>query len=187
MFNHLSSQPDLNWWNEAVRSEFDAIVRFWFDRGIAGFRIDVCNLIVKDAELRDNPPATDADDPGAQALGQRTVYNGNRPEVHDVIRRWRAIADSYDPPRVLIGETPVEEPGTLARFYGDGDELNLAFNFPFITAPFEAGPLRQHRRRDRGAAAPGRLAGVDGLEPRHVPVGDPMGRRRSGARSAPRS
>ncbi len=61
MFNHLSSQPDLNWWNRDVHAEFDAIVRFWFDRGIAGFRIDVCNLIVKDAELRDNPPATDAD------------------------------------------------------------------------------------------------------------------------------
>ena len=142
MFNHLSSQPDLNWWNDDVRREFDAIVRFWFDRGIAGFRIDVCNLIVKDAELRDNPPTTEADDPGDQMLGQRPVYNGNRPEVHDVIRRWRAIADSYDAPRVLIGETPVADPQALARFYGNDDELNLAFNFPFITAAFAAEPLR---------------------------------------------
>ena len=143
MFNHLSSQPDLNWWNADVRSAFDDIVRFWFDRGIAGFRIDVCNLIIKDAALRDNPPTTDADDPDERMLGQRMVYNGNRPEVHDVIRGWRALADSYDPPRVLIGETPVADPDALARFYGRDDELNLAFNFPFITAAFAADPLRQ--------------------------------------------
>jgi alpha-glucosidase len=144
LHNHLSQQPDLNWWNEEVRSTFDDVLRFWFDRGVAGFRIDVCNMIVKDAELRDNPPATEADDLGAQALGQRTVYNGNRPEVHDVIRRWRRLGDAYDPPRVLVGETAVEEREALARFYGrDGDELNLAFNFPFITAAFEAEPLRR--------------------------------------------
>jgi alpha-glucosidase len=144
MFNHLPQQPDLNWWNDGVRAEFDGILRFWSDRGVAGFRIDVCNLIVKDAELRDNPPATDEDDPGTRALGQRVVFNGNRPEVHDVIRHWREIADSYEAPRVLIGETPVEKSDELARFYGvDGDELHLAFNFPFITAPLDAEPLRR--------------------------------------------
>ncbi|HEX4492811.1 MAG TPA: alpha-amylase family glycosyl hydrolase [Acidimicrobiia bacterium] len=143
MHNHLAEQPDLNWWNDEVRAEFDRIVRFWFDRGIAGFRIDVCNIIVKDAELRDNPPATAADDIGAQALGQRTVYNGNRPEVHDVLRAWRGIAESYrSSPRILIGETPVDDGETLARFYGEGDELNLAFNFPFIGAPLAAEPMR---------------------------------------------
>jgi alpha-glucosidase len=144
MYNHLPEQPDLNWWNDDVRAEFDNILRFWFDRGVAGFRIDVCNLIVKDAELRDNPPATDDDDPAARALGQRVVFNGNRPEVHDVIRHWRSLADSYDPPRVLIGETPVDKSDELARFYGvDGDELHLAFNFPFIMAPLDATPLRR--------------------------------------------
>ena len=142
MFNHLSSQPDLNWWNDDVRATFDEIVRFWFDRGIAGFRIDVCNLIVKDKELRDNPAATEADGAEEQAFGQKLVYNGNRPEVHDVIRGWRAIADAYPEPRILIGETPVDDGEALARFYGDDDELNLAFNFPFITAEFAVGPLR---------------------------------------------
>ena len=111
LHNHLSEQPDLNWWNEEVRSEFDEIFRFWFDRGVAGFRIDVCNIIIKDALLRDNPPATEDDDFEAQLFGQRPVYNGNRPEVHDVIRRWRALADSYDTPRTLIGETPVKVDG----------------------------------------------------------------------------
>jgi alpha-glucosidase len=154
MFNHLSSQPDLNWWNADVRSTFDDIVRFWFDRGIAGFRIDVCNLIVKDAELRDNPPATETDDLGARAIGQRTVYNGNRPEVHDVIRHWRAIAESYETPRVLIGETPVDHGDALARFYGD-DQLNLAFNFPFITAAFAAEPLRRIVEETEALLPPG--------------------------------
>ncbi len=142
LHNHLSEQPDLNWWNEEVRNEFDAILRFWFDRGVAGFRIDVCNIIVKDARLRDNPPATPDDDFEAQLFGQRPVYNGNRPEVHDVLRRWRLLAESYDTPRALIGETPVKVE-ELATYYGDGsDELHLAFNFPFLTAPFDATTMR---------------------------------------------
>jgi alpha-glucosidase len=142
LHNHLVEQPDLNWWNEEVRNVFDAILRFWFDRGVAGFRIDVCNIIIKDAQLRDNPPATPDDDFEAQLFGQRTVYNGNRPEVHDVIRRWRRLAESYDTPRTLIGETPVKIED-LAKYYGDGgDELHLAFNFPFITAPFDAPSMR---------------------------------------------
>ena len=142
LHNHLTEQPDLNWWNEEVRQAFDDILRFWFDRGVAGFRIDVCNGIVKDAELRDNPPATADDDFEAQMFGQRPVYNGNRPEVHEVIRRWRRIADSYQPARVLVGETPVPL-DELAPYYGNGhDELHLAFNFPFIGAPLETEPMR---------------------------------------------
>jgi alpha-glucosidase len=143
LHNHLSEQPDLNWWNEEVRDAFDAIMAFWLDRGVAGFRIDVCNIIIKDAELRDNPPATEDDDFEAQLFGQRPVYNGNRPEVHEVLRRWRALTDSFDPPRVLVGETPVKV-DALAAYYGNGaDELHLAFNFPFLTAPFEAAAMRQ--------------------------------------------
>ena len=55
LHNFLPAQPDLNWWNEEVRDEFDDILRFWFDRGVAGFRIDVANGLIKDRELRDNP------------------------------------------------------------------------------------------------------------------------------------
>jgi alpha-glucosidase len=143
LHNHLREQPDLNWWNDEVRDAFDGILRFWFDRGVDGFRIDVCNIIVKDALLRDNPPATPDDPWDVQAFGQRPVYNANRPEVHDVLRRWRRIAESYEPPRVLLGETPVDDSASLSAFYGaDLDELQLAFNFPFINAPFEAGPMR---------------------------------------------
>jgi alpha-glucosidase len=142
LHNHLSEQPDLNWWNDAVRDTFDGIFAFWADRGVAGFRIDVCNIIIKDAELRDNPPATEDDDFEAQMFGQRSVYNANRPEVHEVLRRWRRLADRYDEPRLLIGETPVPV-DQLVEYYGDGhDELQLAFNFNFISAPLAAAEMR---------------------------------------------
>lgn len=145
MHNHLSEQPDLNWWNEEVRVAFDEIIGFWFDRGIAGFRIDVCNVIVKDALLRDNPIADEDDDFEIQLFGQKPVYNANRPEVHEVIGHWRQIADAYIEPKLLLGETPVAIED-LAAFYGvdpdggerdGGAELHLAFNFPFISSVFE--------------------------------------------------
>ena len=143
LHNFLPAQPDLNWWNIEVRGAFDQILRFWFDRGVSGFRIDVCHMIVKDAELRDNPPATADDHWMTRVFGQRPVHNSNQPEVHDVIRRWRRLAESYDPPRLLLGETNVNELDTLASFYGNGDdELHLGFNFPFINAGFEAADLR---------------------------------------------
>jgi alpha-glucosidase len=156
MHNHLTEQPDLNWWNEEVRDVFDEIIRFWFDRGVDGFRIDVCNIIVKDAELRDNPPPT-VDDPFDQQLfGQRPVYNANRPELHDVLKRWRTIADSYEPPRLLLGETPIDDVATLAQFYGtDLDELHLAFNFPFINAPLDAAAMRDVVARIEANLPPG--------------------------------
>jgi alpha-glucosidase len=141
LHNFLPEQPDLNWWNPSVRDAFDDIYRFWFDRGVAGFRIDVAQGIVKDQELRDNPPATADDPPDVRAHGQRSVYNMERPEVHDVLRRWRALADSYRPSRILIGETYVVDIHTLGRFYGTGDELHLAFNFTYVHAPLEAAAL----------------------------------------------
>jgi alpha-glucosidase len=131
LHNFLPEQPDLNWWNEDVRNAFDDILRFWLDRGVAGFRIDVANAIVKDRELRDNP------EPGDY------TYNANRDEVHDVFRRWRRLVDEYEPDRILLGETWVLELDRLAHFYGNGrDELHLAFNFPFVFSELTAGALR---------------------------------------------
>jgi alpha-glucosidase len=143
LHNFLADQPDLNWWNEEVRNEFDRVLRFWFDRGVAGFRIDVAHMVVKDALLRDNPAATDDDHWMVRLMGQRQVYNGNRPEVHDVIRRWRQIADSYDPPRILVGETHVFDTEAMLSFYGAGDELSLAFNFLLLHSRFEADAMRK--------------------------------------------
>jgi alpha-glucosidase len=136
LHNFLPEQPDLNWWNEEVREAFDGILRFWFDRGIAGLRIDVANGIVKDQSLRDDPPSTPDDHPRTSSTGLRPVYNMNRPEVHDVHRRWRRIADSYDPARVLIGETWLFDLNDLMLYYGRDDELHLPLNFPFIFSEF---------------------------------------------------
>jgi alpha-glucosidase len=142
LHNFLPEQPDLNWWwNPKITDEFDAILRFWFDRGISGFRIDVCHMIVKDRLLRDNPPATESDPFVMQMFGQRPTYNERQPEVHEVIKRWRKIGETYDPPRLFVGETSVDRVEDLIPFYGAGDELQLAFNFPFIESPFEPGPL----------------------------------------------
>jgi len=143
LHNFEAGQPDLNWWNDDVGREFDEILRFWWDRGVAGFRIDVCNMMIKDKELRDNPPATKDDPIDQQFMGVRYVYNSDRPEAHDILKHWRTIAEGYQPERVLIGETNVDTLERLAEFYGTGlDELHGGFNFQFMHAPFEAAALR---------------------------------------------
>jgi alpha-glucosidase len=140
LHNFDPKQPDLDWWNEDVRQEFDDILRFWFERGIAGFRIDVAHGIVKDRELRDNPAATEEDIEHFRKIGQRPVFSMNRPEVHDVLRRWRKVSESHD--AILVGETYVHDIETLVAFYGQGtDELHLAFNFVFLLADFEVQTL----------------------------------------------
>jgi alpha-glucosidase len=140
LHNFDPKQPDLDWWNEDVRAEFDDILRFWYERGVAGFRIDVAHGIVKDRELRDNPDATEEDNEHLRRLGQRPVFSMNRPEVHDVLRRWREVSDPYD--GILVGETYVHDLEALAAFYGNGiDELHLAFNFVFLLAKFEVEAL----------------------------------------------
>ena len=114
-------QPDLDWWNDDVRAEFDGILRSWFDRGVRGLRIDVAHALVKDRELRD---------------GQR--YLRNRPEVHEVYRRWQEIAAEYHPKPTLMGETYVE----LDQLPAYWQHLDLAQSFPFLRAPFELDALR---------------------------------------------
>jgi alpha-glucosidase len=140
--NFLAAQADLNWWNDEVRDEFDGILRSWFDRGVSGFRIDVAHMIVKDHELRANPPATPDDTVLDQLRGQRPEFTSNRPEVHEVHRHWRSVANEYDPPRLLVGETFVDRVDQVVPYYGVGDELGLAFNIPFLFAPFEGPALR---------------------------------------------
>jgi alpha-glucosidase len=131
LHNFLPEQPDLNWWNPRVREAFDDVLRFWLGRGVAGYRIDVAHGIVKDRALRDNP------DPAV------STYNANRDDVHELFRAWRHLVDGYSPERILLGETWVMELERLARFYGNGgDELHLAFNFPFALSPLAPEALR---------------------------------------------
>jgi len=139
LHSFLESQADLNWREPAVHAEFREILRFWFDRGIAGFRIDVAQGLYKDARLRDNPPGS-PDDPLVGRSGQQPVHTMNQPESHGVFRDWRKIADGYQPPRLLLGETWVNL-SDLALYYGHDDELQLGFNFPFVFAPFAASEL----------------------------------------------
>ena len=110
--------------------------------GIAGFRIDVAHMVIKDRELRDNPPPGEGATFMEQVRGQRQEFNSLRPEVHDVHRRWRAVADSYDPQRLLVGETFVE---------------HLEDLFPFLARrsapPRLQHPVRPHRRSTRRRSA----------------------------------
>ena len=141
----LPTQPDLNWWNDDVAERFDDIMRFWFARGVAGFRIDVCHSIVKDRELRDDPPVTADDHRALRRRAVKPVYSANRPELHDVLRRWRSLADAHaaDDPPILVGETYVLELDELMPYYGTGrDQLHLAFNFLFVHADLDAEQMR---------------------------------------------
>jgi alpha-glucosidase len=114
------AQPDLDWWNPDVRDEFDDILRFWFDRGVRGSRIDVAHAIIKDRELRD----------GVQFSGD--------PAVHDVFARWQQVAAEYHPKPVLMGETYV----TLDEIPPFWQHLDLVQNFPFQNAEFALSELR---------------------------------------------
>jgi alpha-glucosidase len=154
LHNYLPEQPDLNWWQPAVHREFREILEFWFDRGVAGFRVDVAHGLYKDAGLRDNPPLT-ADNPLEGRFGLRAVYNANRPQTHGVFRDWRKIAGSYSPARLLLGETWVADPEQMASYYGRDDELQLAFNFPFAFADFDAPGLAGVVRRTLAALPSG--------------------------------
>jgi alpha-glucosidase len=118
-------QPDLNWDNPAVeKAAFDAM-RFWLDRGIAGFRLDAIPTLFEDPQLRDEPVK-----PGLNAQGDpnlEEIYTANLPKVHDVIRRMRKMASSYPGNRVLIGETYLPNTAELDKWYGGTahDELDL--------------------------------------------------------------
>jgi alpha-glucosidase len=131
-------QPDLNWQNGEVRAEFDSILRFWFDLGLDGFRIDVAHGLAKDVALPDLAAGADPWTPAEDHpfWGQDAT--------HDVYRAWRRIADAYHGDRVFIGEIgPMgpEGPARLARYLRP-DELHQAFNFDFLRKPWDANELR---------------------------------------------
>jgi alpha-glucosidase len=136
----LKEQPDLNWRNPAVRNAMYDALRFWLDRGIDGFRVDVLWMLIKDDQFRDNPPNL-AHAPERGSYDRLLpVYTSDLPEVHDVIAELRAVLDAYGE-RVLIGEIylPVER---LMAYYGrDLRGAHLPFNFQLIDAPWSASAL----------------------------------------------
>lgn len=118
-------QPDLNWRNPAVEKAMFDTMRFWLDRGVAGFRLDAIPSLFEDPQLRNEPETG-----GVNAYGDpnvNTEYTDNLPEVHGVIRRMRAMVDSYPDDRVLIGETYLPNTAELYKWYGGDahDELQL--------------------------------------------------------------
>jgi len=139
-----TTQPDLNWENPDVHAEFRDILRFWFDRGIDGFRIDVAHGLVKEAGLPDFDNPEDASGlPGFEEgdASQAHAPYWDQDGVHEIYREWRRVADEYDPPRVFCGETWVPNPERLAR-YQRPDELHTSFNFGYLTAGWDADAMR---------------------------------------------
>lgn len=137
----LKEQPDLNWRNPDVVEAMHDVLRFWLDRGVDGFRIDALWHVIKDAEFRDNPPNPDFREGMNPHSALAQLYTGDRPEVMDVIAGFRALADSCEGDRVLIGEAylPLHR---IAAYYGeDGRGVHLPFNFTLLAAPWTAAEL----------------------------------------------
>ena len=144
LHSFLPEQPDLNWWNPEVRQAFDAILRFWLDRGVDGFRIDVAHRMARDPDLRDNPiyPVMPGE-PLAFWTDEERPMDQDHPEVHAIHRRFRRTLDEY-PGSVAIGEVFILDTRRLVRYYGEtGDQLHLAFNFAFLRAPWTADAFRE--------------------------------------------
>jgi alpha-glucosidase len=134
LHHFLPEQPDLNWWNKKVHDEIQDVMRFWLDRGVDGFRIDVASGLIRDERLRNNPRL--------QLLGRPRRRNWDLDEVHEIHRGWRKVLDSYDGDRMAVGEIGVRDLRRLVRYYGNDDELQLSFNFHFLEQPWVAERFR---------------------------------------------
>ena len=134
LHHFLPEQPDLNWRNDAVRKEIDDVMRFWLDRGVDGFRVDVASGLIRDERLRDNPRL--------HLRGWPRRRNWDLDEVHEIHRGWRKVLDSYDGDRMAVGEIGVRDLRRHVRYYGDDDELQLSFNFHFLEQPWVAERFR---------------------------------------------
>jgi len=130
----LPEQPDLNWANPEVEAAMHEVLRFWLDRGIDGFRMDVIHLIGKDPSLPDDP---------ADLAGLSHVPLNDRPETHTLLRGLRRLLDAYPGDRVSVGEVYLLDTAQVVEYLGAGDELHLAFNFPPLFAPWDAAKWRR--------------------------------------------
>ena len=159
------AQPDLDWTNPEVQTEFEDVLRFWFDRGVDGFRIDVAHGLAKAAGLPDageRPSGIPHKDPHPA---------WDQDEVHEIYRAWRRIGDSYDPPRVFVAESWAPDNERLAR-YVRHDELHAAFQFDLLGTPFAAEAMRaaidDARTQSAAVGAPSTWVLSNHDVPRHV-------------------
>ncbi len=141
LHSFLREQPDLNFRNPEVVAAMHQVLRFWLDRGVDGFRVDVIAQMIKDAQFRDNPEV-----PAGQHLSQlerlayEQRYSSDQPEVHEIIRGFRRVLDSYRD-RMMVGEVWPREQRSLADYLRP-DELQQAFNFRFLFSPWNASAFR---------------------------------------------
>ncbi|MDP9387234.1 MAG: alpha-amylase family glycosyl hydrolase, partial [Actinomycetota bacterium] len=141
----LPEQPDLNWANPEVVGAMHAVLRFWLDRGIDGFRVDVVHGLGKDPALPDDPP---------ELGGTPHSSINDHPSTHALLRDLRRLVDTYPGDRMLVGEVYLLDTAKVATYYGRGDELHLAFNFPPLFAPWDAGAWREEIERAEAELGP---------------------------------
>ncbi|MEI2827007.1 MAG: alpha-amylase family glycosyl hydrolase [Dermatophilaceae bacterium] len=155
-----SSQPDWDWTNPQVRAEFESVLRFWLDRGVAGFRVDVAHGLIKAEGLPDHPGVqhvlggiVDGPERGELLPTNISPY-WDQDGVHEIYAEWRAIVDSYgDPARILCAEAWVWPPERMARYLRE-DEMHQAFAFDFLESAWDASTLRSAIDHDLAAMAP---------------------------------
>jgi alpha-glucosidase len=149
----LKEQADLNWRNPDVRAAMTDVLRFWFDRGVDGFRIDVLWHCIKAEDLRDNPLNPDFRPAQGEKFMVLQQHSANQPEIHEIANAFRALADGYGE-RLLVGEIclPVEQ---LMTYYGSPEApgVHLPFNFQLFDAPWDA-RIIAHIIEDYEAALP---------------------------------
>jgi len=133
----LKEQPDLNWRHPEVRREMYAAMRFWLERGVDGFRVDVLWHLIKDAEWRDNPPNPDFRPDQIPYNALLPTYSTDQPEVQEIASEMRALLDQYSE-RVLIGEIYLPIRRLVAYYGSSGNGAHLPFNFQLITLPWNA-------------------------------------------------
>jgi len=161
LHSFLNEQPDLNWENPEVREAIADVIRFWLDRGVDGFRLDVAHIYCKDKQFRNNPPFYF---PKKKSRGLRFTdrlmisnimklfslpelqvrkYNQHQQETHNVLKGFRQIFDSY-PAKTSIGEIVADDPALIATYYGqNNDELHMNFYFELLHCRFKARSFRR--------------------------------------------
>ncbi|HSK60637.1 MAG TPA: alpha-amylase family glycosyl hydrolase, partial [Actinomycetospora sp.] len=173
-------QPDLDWSHPDVAAEFEAVLRFWFDRGVDGFRIDVAHGLVKDPGM---PDLHDADDMLGRTFGPGGHPFVDRDGVLEVYESWRRVADEYAGDRMFVAEAWTPAPERLARYVAPG-RLHTAFNFDYLVAPWDPAALRETidvttgHLREVGASATWVLSNHDVV--RHPSRYGRQGRKREG-------
>ncbi|MCH8837862.1 MAG: alpha-glucosidase C-terminal domain-containing protein [Candidatus Marinimicrobia bacterium] len=140
----LKEQPDLNWRNPEVVEAMHDVLRFWLDQGVDGFRMDAVIHCIKHAEFPDNPPIKQDSPYLAFGLQLEPVFTAHQPEIHEILRGFRSLLDSYHGERVMIGETWAFQPAELVKYYGTSlDEFHIPYNLMGTMMPWNVADMKQ--------------------------------------------